>query len=86
MTILLVKSRTHDLEVLFYKRFHLYNFEWERNCKIEEWSEEMENMEEMRQYEMHGGMDTGGIDYMGDQYAGQHNRQGGDEDGGFEDL
>ena len=52
MTVLLVKFRTPELEGLFYKRFHLANFEWERSCKIEEWRLEMENMEEQQQYEM----------------------------------
>merc|ERR1719498_847328 len=70
MTVLLVKFRTPELEDLFYKRFHIYNFEWERTCKIEEWRLEMENMQDQQQYEMlygdQGIYDGGVVQQMGE--------------------
>ena len=71
MTVLLVKFRTPELEDLFYKRFHVYNFEWERTCKIEEWRVEMENMQDQQQYEMmvgEQGMYDGGVAQQMDDY------------------
>jgi hypothetical protein len=82
MTVLLIKNRTPELEGLFYKRyfyfwlkgndkfrFHLYNFEWERTCKIEEWSQEMEQMGEAEQYEQMYGEILHSQAQPGGQYA-----------------
>ena len=77
MTVLQVKFRTPELEGLFYKRFHLFNFEWERTCKIEEWRQEMENMEDQQYEMMYGdiglGAQGGGGGVVQQQMAGYEN-------------